>query len=408
MQQQVVSKPIESTTKYDVDIDDMLSGVRELVPRLKQIAQQTEQDRRISEDTIARIREIGLFRLMQPQTFGGLEGRTSDFVRLMFELGRGCGSTAWSVSIPMIHNWLIGLYPLKAQEEVWRDKGALLAASYAPTGKCEAVEGGYAITGRWGFASNCDNSTWFVVCAALPSDGKAGPPNFGWFLIPKSEAEIEDTWFSMGMSGTGSKTIVVSEPTIVPEHRVLTVAEINSGAAPGSTVHSHAMYRLAFSTVAPFTLAAVPVGIAMGALEDFIALAREKVVAQPGGAPHPMAELPSVQLAIAEASAIIDSVSLMLLHDTESLDDMLAEGELPTMSQRVRYRRDHSWAANQAAKAVDCLFEAMGASGGDLASPVQRAWRDTNLAARHISLTWQTTGALYGQDQVGADLKGTY
>lgn len=391
-----------------IGMDEMLAGVCQMVPMLKRRAMQTEQDRRISPDIIDTVRELGLFRVLQPKMFGGFEYSFTDFVRLMFEMGRGCGSTAWSVSIPMIHNWLVALYPLEAQQEVWDDPTTLVAGAYAPNGTCVAEPGGYRISGRWSFASNCDNSGWFVVCTALPTEAGGGPPILAWFLVPRSEVGIDDTWFSAGMCGTGSKTVVVDAPVFVPAHRVLKVSEINSGEAPGSRVHDNPVYRLTFTGAAPFTLAAVPVGIAIGALEDFIEIARNKMAAQPGGPPRPMAELPQVQLAIAETSAMIDAASSLLLRDAQHMDAKVASGQLPTVDERICYRRDHSYAANQSAKATTLLFEAMGANGGDLSSPIQRAWRDCNLSARHISLAWSTTGALYGQNRLGQPLKGTY
>ena len=390
-------------------IETMLDAVRQFVPELKRRARDFERERRIPTDVIATLADIGLFRLLQPRRFGGLEYGFADFVRINLELGRGCGSTAWCASIAMIHNWLVALYPIEAQQEVWHDPSTLIAGAYAPNGSCVAVPGGFEITGRWSFASNCDNSAWGVVCTVLPRNGDAaGPPIQAWCLLPRSDFAIEDTWFSAGMAGTGSKTIRVDTPTFVPAHRMLPVATINSGDAPGAAIHGNPLYRLSFTGAAPFTLSSVPVGIAAGALEDFIAMAGTKLATQPGGPPRPMAELPEVQLAIADAAATIDAASLLLLRDTQAMQEKLDSGELPSIDDRMIYRRDHSYAATRAARAVSALFETLGANGGDLTSPIQRAWRDTHVAARHISLAWTNTGAMYGRHRLGQPPRGTF
>jgi alkylation response protein AidB-like acyl-CoA dehydrogenase len=386
----------------------LIESARALAPLLRARAQQTEQERQISAEVIELCRAAGFFRLLQPRRFGGLEYRFSDFLQVAIELGRGDGSTGWAVAIAMLHNWLVGLYPMEAQREVWADPQALVTGSYAPAGKCEAAEGGYLLSGEWSFASNCDHSQWLVIAAFLPRGEPGGPPVSAWFLVPRAACWIKDTWFSMGMCGTGSKTVVIDSPVLVPRHRALTVAAMNSGDAPGTEVNTNPLYRLTFTGSAPFTLCAVPLGVAIGAVDAFVELARTKMASQPGGPPVPMAQLPSVQLAIGEAAAIVDSVRLLLERDVAEIDALHANGEMLDVTRRIRHRRDHGFAAKECARAVTLLFEAMGANGGALSSPIQRAWRDVNIVARHMSLSWPTTGAMYGQLMTGQKVVGTY
>jgi alkylation response protein AidB-like acyl-CoA dehydrogenase len=408
MSSQTVKLHPASSPASSPSADELVEAARKLTQLLKERAGQTERDRQVSTDVIETIRDTGLFRLLQPKRFGGLEHGFSDFVRINLELGRGCGSTAWCVSIAIIHNWAVGLYPLEAQQEVWDDPQSLVCGTYAPNGTCVPVSGGYKITGRWAFASNCDHSAWYIVGTIIPPAAEGRPPTPAWCLIPRKDARIDDTWFSMGMAGTGSKTIAVDEPAFVPAHRILQVAAINSGEAPGSLVNANPLFKLTFTGAAPYTLCSVPVGIAAGALDDFLDIARMKMASQPGGPPRPMNELPQVQMAIADASVAVDAASTLLLRDTEAMEDGLRQARLPTVDERMTYRRDQSFAANQAAHATTALFEAMGANAGDLASPIQRAWRDTHFIARHMSLAWPTTGAMYGQHRLGVKPRGTF
>ncbi|MHA3792950.1 acyl-CoA dehydrogenase family protein [Rhizorhabdus wittichii] len=387
---------------------EVLARVRALVPALKDLAEITERERRVSAETTGLLRETGVHRLLQPRRFGGLEANFSDLVKANMELGRGCASTAWCTSIAAIHNWIVALYPLEAQEEVWADPRNIVAGSYMPAGTCERVAGGYRIGGAWSFASNCDNSQWFIVGAMLPPEGEGGPPQVGWFLLPRQDAEVVDTWYSMGMSGTGSKTISIERPVFVPSHRVMSIAQVNSTAAPGTAVHGNPLYRLTFAAAAPSMLISPALGAAQGAVEDFDTLAQSKMSAQAGGPPAPMKSLANNQIAIATAAASVDAARLMILTDLAEMERTLAAGGLPDMDQRLRHRRNHGFAGQLASTAVNGLFEALGANGGALSNPVQRAWRDINVAVRHISLHWPATAAMYGQHRFGLPPKGQF
>ncbi len=386
----------------------LLERARSLTPLLKERALQTERDRMVSVEVIAAIADAGIFQLLQPRRFGGMEGGFEEFVRINIELAKGCGSTAWCAAIAMIHNWVVGLYPLETQEEVWDNRSALICGSYAPNGTCERVDGGYRIGGRWSFASNCDHSSWYIIGTLVPPDDNHPKPTPAWALLARADARIEDTWFCAGMAGTGSKTIAVDNPVFVPERRLLSIATINSGEAPGSRVHPSALYRLTFTGSAPYTLCSVPVGIALGAVEEFLGIARIRMAAQPGGPPRPMRELEQVQLAIAEASASVDAVMELLLRDSAALDREVSAGQVPTIDERILFRRNQAYAARQSAHSVSALFDVMGANAGDLGSPIQRAWRDTHLIAHHLSLGWAVTGSMYGQQQLGLTPRGSY
>lgn len=391
----------------DLAAGDVLKRVIALAPSLRERAEETERDRRVSAEATELLRDTGVYRLLQPRRFGGLEANFSDLVRANIEIGRACASTAWCTSIAAIHNWILALYPLEAQEEVWARPENILAGSYMPAGKCERVDGGYRISGAWSFASNCDNSQWFILGAMIPP-AESGPPTHGWFLIPRKDARIVDTWYSMGMSGTGSKTISLEEPLFVPRHRVLTIDQVNSTAAPGTQAHDNILYRLTFSGAAPVMLISPALGAAMGAVDDFTVLARTKMSAQAGAPPVPMSSISNNQLAVATASAAADAAHLLLLADLAETEEGLGRGVLPDEGQRLRHRRNHGFAGELVSKAANSLFEALGANGGALSNPVQRAWRDINVAVRHISLHWPATGVMYGQHVFGLPPKGTY
>ena len=388
--------------------ETLLARVQALKPVLRERAEQTDRNRRVSTETIAELRATGLFRALQPHRYGGLELGFTDMVRMNLHLASGCGSTGWCAGQAVIHNWIMALFPVEAQDEVWANPEDIVASSYLPIGKCEAVEGGYRVSGQWPWASNCDNAEWFMVGAMLPPREAGAPPTPMWVVINRKDAVIHDTWHSAGLSGTGSKTVVVEEPLFIPAYRAMPLPVINSTQAPGSLVNTNPMYRLTFAGAAPFALSSLVVGMALGAVESFEELARERKAVQIGGPPLALNTLSHVQLALAEAAAEVDAASTLLLRDVAEMEAVLARGELPEVSLRIRNRRDHAFAARLSSAAVNRLFEALGANVCMLSHPVQRAWRDVNVATRHISMSWPMVGAMYAQHRLGLEPRGTY
>lgn len=182
-------------------------SVAELIERARTIglvarekALETEQRRHVSAELIGMMRDAELFRLMQPERFGGFEYGYEVFVELVAAIGAGDGSTGWVYSLGAVHPWLIACYPDEAQKEVWsQDRDAIAAVSYAPAGKAVPDKDGYRLTGRFSFASGVDNANWGIVGGMLPL--KEGPKP-GFFLVPRSQFSIHDDWFTMGLAGT--------------------------------------------------------------------------------------------------------------------------------------------------------------------------------------------------------------
>ncbi len=397
-----------SPSPNDISREELLQRIADVAPMLKARAEQTDRDRRVSPESMEALRAAGMFRTLQPPQFGGLEFGIADMIRINLIVGAACPSTAWCAGQALIHNWIVALFPLETQQEVWADPGAVIAGSYLPSGKCQRVAGGFHLSGAWAWASNCDNASWYIVGAMVPPEDGAGAPMPCWFVIPSSDATIQDTWFSAGLAGTGSKTVVVDSPVFVPQHRVLPLPVINSTNAPGSKVNSNPIYRLTFAGSAPFSLSSIVVGMALGGVQDFTEIARARAGTQIGGPPLALSGLPHIQLALSESAAAVDAATTLLLRDAAELEAGLARGELPSVDQRIRNRRDHAYATKLAAQAVTGVFEALGANAAMLSNPVQRAWRDVNVASRHITFSWPVVGGLYGQHQLGLEPKGAY
>ncbi|HEY6600553.1 MAG TPA: acyl-CoA dehydrogenase family protein, partial [Xanthobacteraceae bacterium] len=114
------------------DVTDLLTRARAIAEFARERAQQTEADRRVGNDMIERMRQADLFRVMQPRAYGGFEYGFDVFAQIVAVIAAGCGSTGWVYALLASHQWLIACFSKAAQDEVWQERSALAAGSYAP------------------------------------------------------------------------------------------------------------------------------------------------------------------------------------------------------------------------------------------------------------------------------------
>jgi alkylation response protein AidB-like acyl-CoA dehydrogenase len=235
-----------------------------------------------------------------------------------------------------------------------------------------------------------------------------GPPRPGFFLLRTAEITIDDDWRTMGLAGTGSKRIV-AQRAFVPRHRAVTFAELADATAPGMRAHQNPLYKQSFLAVLPVTIVSPVLGMAEGALGVFLDEAKVRVTrGAVAGGQRQMADLTTVQLRVAEASACIDAARLMMFRDLAEAAALAARGEPIGIDTRLRNRRDQAFCVRLLIQAIDALFLAAGGQGLFLDHPLQRFWRDAHAAASHISLNWDSTGSMFGQYLLGLAPKGQY
>jgi alkylation response protein AidB-like acyl-CoA dehydrogenase len=396
------------TTPSRPSVDELVARATEIAPFVRSQAEQTETNRQVSHDVMARLREAGLFRTMRPATYGGYEYGFDALIRIAAPIGAACGSTGWVFSLGIVHQWLAAMFSKQAQDEFWADPDALLFGSYPPVGKVEVVDGGYRISGNWSFTSGCDHATWLVNGGMIPPATAGAPPTPAFFLMPRADVRIEDNWFTMGLAGTGSKN-AIAENIFVPAHRVVPVADLCAGTAPGGKVHDNPLYRHSMMSALPFTLVAPVLGMAEGALADFVDMAKVRTTrgAVTGGN-NRMAEFATIQSRVAEATGSIEAARLTILDALDKAMAAATAGDQANTDMRVRNRLAQAFSVRLLIRAVDAMFEASGGQGIFTAKPIQRAWRDAHAAAVHVSMNWDAVSTMYGQHALGLDPKGQY
>jgi alkylation response protein AidB-like acyl-CoA dehydrogenase len=175
------------------------------------------------------------------------------------------GSAGWCAAIGAGSNVFAGYLPEAGARHVFADPDQGNATMFAPTGTVDVKGRGGRLTGRWAFTSNCLHSAWAGLGATVRRDGEAEPlPRV--VFVPLAELTVEDTWNAPGLRGTGSHHVSAGDVVVDLDHS----CRFSDRAWPDGT-----LWRLPIYTVLIPVLAAVPIGIARGALDEVFRLARE-------------------------------------------------------------------------------------------------------------------------------------
>src|SRR4051794_37152010 len=180
------------------------------------------------QDLFEQLKEAGVFRLLTPRAYGGLEAGLELSLDVLDELAVVDGSIAWTTMIGMESPQMLSHLPRETYDELYADgPDVTVGGSFLPIGQAVPADGGFRISGRWPFASGCDRWDWlFGNCVIAFEDGPRIGPGGGPLLrggvFPREDAEIEDTWYTLGMRGTGSSHFNVQD-LYVPEERTLDI-----------------------------------------------------------------------------------------------------------------------------------------------------------------------------------------
>jgi 3-hydroxy-9,10-secoandrosta-1,3,5(10)-triene-9,17-dione monooxygenase len=387
----------QSATRESVTGPELIERAHALKPLLRRNAAEVEAGRRVVDENIAALEEAGIFRITVPRRFGGFEVPFSANLEISAALGEACGSTAWVVTLTNVCNWLTSLLPEQAQQDVWgADPNAKVCGVLAPTAEVRKVDGGYEVTGKWGYASGCLHAQWAVL--GIPVVNEQGEQvDQGLALIPMSDLRIEDTWFVAGMRGTASNTLH-SEGAFVPEHRILSVPAA-IGNEYGTEHKDEALYRSSFIPVLALVLAGPQVGMARGVLDIIIEKAPKRAIAYTVF--ERQTDSTTFQNAVSDAAMHVDTAALHVARAAADIDAAAGRGDAMDYLARARVRADTGWAIRHARQAIDDLISANGAGSFAEVSPIQRLWRDSSTAGRHAVVLPSVNQEVYGKALLG-------
>jgi len=376
--------------------DSPVDAARALAAELAEVAAQTESGRRVSPQLSGMLADAGLYRLCVPAAIGGGEAAPGDLIEAVEALAVGDAAPAWCVAVCATAGMLAAYLPADAAREVFGAADAVVGGVFAPLGRATATAGGYAVSGRWRFASNIDNCTWLmggcvVLDGDLPRTLESGRPDIRLMLMPVADVETIDTWSVSGLRGTGSHDFAVDDLEVPAARSASLISDEPLGDGP--------LYAFPPFGLLAAAIAAVALGTARGALDDVVGLAGGKT---PTLSSRKLAERPATQARIGAAEARLRAARAHLLDAIDVAWSAAQQTGAVALELRVGLRLAATQATEAATATVDDAYNLAGGSAIYETSPLQRRFRDAHAATQHMLVspaTWELTGrALLGLD----------
>lgn len=361
----------------------LLDQIHALAPQIAARSAEIAAERNIPDDIVATLRGMGLFRLFAPRHYGGMELDFPAALDALRTLARIDGAVGWTTMIGAGAALIAPLLPRPTLDEIYRVPEVILGGSTQPVAKAERVPRGWRVGGRWPFASGSRHADWLSGFCIMHEGGKPlldpsatdGRPLILGFALPASAWEVEDTWHSAGLEGTGSHHIVLRE-------RVVSGANFFD-LMHGTSCESGPLYQ------APWHLmllmpAAVAVGIAEGALDALVRVARSG--RRQLRAATAMQDSEVFRYELGRAAAEIRAARMALGAQARS---HWADAQAGTLKNEARLMEGHQVGIHTVAacqKATEACFKLAGGSAVYLDSPVQRRLRDVIVLGQHAAV----------------------
>lgn len=358
---------------------------------------------RLTDRTVEIMKASGGVRLLQAKDLGGYEEHPNVFMDWAMAVGEYHPSAGWVAGVVGVHPWEISVMDPRLQQEVYgTDVDTWTASPYAPFGRAVPVEGGYRLTGRWPYSTGTDHSEWVILGGLIADeDGSpVAPPQVHHFVLPRSDYDIlEDTWNVMGLGGTGSKDVAMTD-VFVPEYRVVSDAEMKDGVYSARWRTGAPLYMMRFSVMFPYAIAAGTLGIARGFVNALGKHIEGRVSVQGNASKTDPFQLQ----ALAAAEADIDASVIHIQTIIDGFWQQVSRGEEITVEQRLRFRVDQVRATDRAIMAANELFRLAGSASIAHAFPLEAYFRDLQVGATHICNTRETCYLAWGAHRFGAPI----
>ena len=300
---------------------------------------------------------------------------TQERVRVFEEISRADGSAGWTIVIGNSTAFFAWLDPAVAKELIGGDPDVVSTSMWAPLGHAAPeAPSRFAVSGRWPFNSGCPHANWLQVGVMVTGSGRpGGAPDWRFAFVPARSAVIEDTWDAMGLRGTGSHHLSLPGVQVPAEHLAAPFFE--------PARHDGPLWRIPLVTLAAMFLAAVPLGIARRALDEFAVIAAGKVR---GPAAQSIAHDADTQVQLARAEGALASARSFLFDAIARIWATACQGDEPDLGQRALVLLAANQAVRAGTEAVDRVFRLAGADAVYAHHPLQRCFRDIHAAGQHI------------------------
>lgn len=364
-------------------------AAREVGEVVRAHADEAERLRRLPSATVGALTDAGLLRLCVPEVYGGPELPPARVVEVIEAVAHADGAAGWCTMIASTTSSLAIFLEPGVARELYGDPSVVTGGVFAPNGSGVREDGGFRVTGRWQWGSGTQHCR-YVLGGALCDDGT--------FRLCFTEAEnvtFHDTWYTMGMRGTGSLDFSF-DGVWVPEswtvQPAVTTPFVDSPIA-----------RFPNFTLLGAGVAAVGLGVARRALDELIELAGAKT---PQFAKRTLAHSAFAQIELARAEASLRAARAFLLDELDRAWELACTGDPVPADARVRIRLAATHVAETAAGVADVAFTLAGGTAVYDSSVLGRCLRDAHVVTQHV-MTAPKMHETFGKHLIGLDVDTT-
>ncbi len=381
---------------HSVSMAEKLQGI---LPQIAANAAKAEALRMMPGENVDLLKGIGLHRAFLPRAYGGLEMPLTEFTDCVAALAGACCSTAWAFSLLCTHNHQLAMFDKQCQDDIWGENpDATASSSIAPIGKYEETDGGIIFNGDMTWSSGCDHAEWAIV--GFNRIDAENNKVYCFAAIPSQDYEIIDDWYSIGVKGSGTKTLKIRD-TFVPEHRISIAKEMMEGRSKGAGLYPESKI---FNTPYRPYFASGFAAMALGTAERMLAIYQEynqrRVRAYTGAA---------VKVSIPALTRLAESTHQVKAARTfleATWNDHRQHGErkqYPSRETLVYWRTNQAYAVKMCNEATDRLWKGLGASNWMENREAQRVWRDNQICAAHAYTDYDVCAQILGRELMGLD-----
>jgi alkylation response protein AidB-like acyl-CoA dehydrogenase len=377
---------------------DAAANAGKIVEALKETEAESEATRILSARAVELLHQAGLTRIVSPAAYGGYQLPVRALVEAERVVAQGSTSASWVLMVCAAHTFIAGRMPRRGQDEIFRgNPGMLIPGVPSLRGTCQRSPGGYILNGRWPYASGADHGDWVLVgCRGIGNDAGETCPSL-IVVMPKRDVVIDDTWFTLGMRGTGSKDVVLDK-VFIPEHYAVPLIEAQLGTVPGVDIP---LYRLPIRPALATMLLGTIVGMAERGLQLFVDQTRTRRDVYTGAM---KVDSPGMHRRVAEASAEITCAWALTQQNCDLLEQAMRHDPPMPTATRAQIRWNAAYATELCRRASNRLFEGAGAGAAHDSHVMQIFFRDMNTATHHAMLDFDSNVEIQGKSLLGVEL----
>lgn len=381
--------------------EELVQRANSLIPALRERAPETERLGKMPEETLEDLKRLGLLKLFQPKIYGGYQQNFKTFADVVTEIARGCGSTAWFVSLTNIRGFMASyIFGKKALDEIFANEDVVLAGNFKPIKiEIEKVDGGYYIKeAKWPFVSGCLHADWLYF--GVPLQDEKGEVEMAVIIVPRKEAYIHDDWDVIGLRGSASNSVTLKD-VFVPDHRVSLDRLAREGYYTAPELKDVPVYRTPFVPALTLSIVAPAIGLAKQTMDIQMDTIHRSGIGNTYYTKQ--AEATVTHFQVAEAQLKIDSAELHMQRAVNILDTYAEQNRKLTKDEVVKVKADFGYINKLCKEAIELLVAGAGSRFAYNTNPIQRAYRDFMTMHLHGFITPSSLIETYGRVLCGQE-----